>query len=110
MSKAVYQQAGSALNYKNTNSKTIEAGTVVPFSTRIGIAAADIPAGTVGALAMEGVFIVPKAASLAISAGDAIYYNSSDDVIDKTTSGIPAGYAVAAAAADDTHVSIKLPG
>lgn len=111
MAKATYIQPGSVLNYKNTGSDAIEAGTVVVFSTRIGIAAADIPAGTVGGLATEGVFSVPKAASLAVAAGEAVYYNSTNGNFDKTSSGgIAAGYAVAAAAVDDTVVSIKLPG
>lgn len=111
MSKATYIQPGAVLNYKNTGSDTIPAGTVVAFSTRVGIAAADIPAGTVGGLATEGVFSVPKAASLAVAAGDAVYYNATNDNFDKTASGgIAAGYAAAAAAADDTVVAVKLPG
>ena len=61
MAIATYQQPGSVLNYKNTDSKTIPAGMVVVFSTRVGIAAGDILAGAVGGLATEGVFSVPKA-------------------------------------------------
>lgn len=111
MAKATYIQPGAVLYYKNTGSDTIPAGTVVAFSTRVGIAAADIPAGTVGGLATEGVFSVPKAASLAVAAGDAVYYNATNDNFDKTASGgIAAGYAAAAAAADDTVVAVKLPG
>ena len=110
MAKAIYQQAGNTLDYKNSGSAAIEAGTVVSLTTRVGVAAADIPVGAVGALAMEGVFKFLKASSLEIAAGDAVYYNTSDNVVDKTTSGVPAGYAVAAASASDTLVAVKLLG
>jgi len=39
MSKAVYWQTGESLDYRNTSDRLIEAGTIIPMETRIGVAA-----------------------------------------------------------------------
>ena len=105
-----YVQPGKNLDYTNTGSDTIAAGTVVSLTTRVGIAAGDIAAGATGALAVEGVFAFAKD-SAAINLGAAVYYNATNSVMTATaTSNVPAGYAVAAAAAADTTVVVKLLG
>ena len=57
---ATYIQKGSTINYTNSGETKITAGTVVSLTNRIGIAAGDIAAGAVGALAVQGVFEAAK--------------------------------------------------
>ena len=104
---ANYQQPGAAIDYANDTSSTIAAGQVVSLTTRIGIAGTDIPAGQVGSLYTKGVFSMPKAASTAITIGAAVYYDATGDNITTTaSSNIPAGWAIAAAAENDTTVQV----
>ena len=50
---------------------------------------------------------MPKAASTAIAIGAAVYYDASADNITTTAaSNIPAGWAIAAAAENDTTVQV----
>ena len=102
---ANYQQPGSAIDYPNGTSSAIAAGQVVSLTTRIGVAGTDIPASAVGSLYVKGVFA--KAASTAIAIGAAVYYDASADNITTTAaSNIPAGWAIAAAAENDTTVQV----
>ena len=55
---ANYIQKGNTIDYVATDA--IAAGDVVGLTTRIGVAAGDIPAGAVGALAVEGVFEIER--------------------------------------------------
>ena len=89
---ANYQQPGAAIDYANGTSSTIAAGQVVSLTTRIGVAGTDIPAGQVGT---------------AITIGAAVYYDATGDNITTTaSSNIPAGWAIAAAAENDTTVQV----
>lgn len=107
---ATYIQNGSTIDYVNSGSSKISAGDVVSLTTRIGVAGCDIAAGAIGALHMDGIFDMPKG-STAITLGAAVYFDAANNVITATaTSSIPAGYAVAAAAAADTTVRVKLLG
>lgn len=106
---ANYKQPGSAIDYPNGTSSAIAAGQVVSLTTRIGVAGTDIPASAVGSLYVKGVFAMPKAASTAtaIAIGAAVYYDASADNITTTAaSNIPAGWAIAAAAENDTTVQV----
>lgn len=107
---ATYVQNGSAIDYVNSGSSKISAGDAVSLTTRIGVAGCDIDVGAVGTLHMDGVFDMPKG-SAAIALGAAVYLDATSNVITATaTSNTPAGYAVAAAAAADTTVRVKLLG
>ena len=103
---ANYIQKGNTIDY--TATAAIAAGDVVSLGSHIGVAAGDIPAGAVGALAVEGVFEIDKTASLAISTGDAVYFSTSTKKVTKTDTDVPAGWAVADAAAADTVVRVKI--
>lgn len=103
---AKYIQKGNTIDY--TATAAIAAGDVVSLGSRIGVAAGDIPAGAVGALSVEGVFEIDKTASLAIAVGDAVYFNAASKTVTKTNTDVPAGWAVAAAAAADTVVRVKI--
>lgn len=104
---ANYQQPGSAIDYPNGTDSAIVAGQVVSLTTRIGVAGTDIPASEVGSLYVKGVFTMPKAASTAITIGAAVYYDATGDNITTTAaSHISAGWAIAAAAENDTTVQV----
>lgn len=107
--KATYWQRGETLEY--TPEKAVESGEVVSLGTRIGVAGSDIQAGEPGHLHVVGVFEMPKAASTDITMGAAVYYDAGTGAITTTSAGnIPAGYAVAAAGANDATVLVKLLG
>ena len=106
--KAKYYQQGKTLDF--TATEAVSNGDIVSLTTRIGVAGNDIAAGETGAVHVEGVFELPKAAE-EIALGAAVYWSESAENITATAeSNIPAGYAVAAAKAADTTVLVKLPG
>lgn len=131
MSKAIYWQRGETLDYMNSTTSAIEAGTILVLGSRIGVAAADIPAGELGEVNVDGVYKMPKTEDDVIAMGAAVRYDpaagtiglpaaavatQSDDESSKDDSGadadedttVPAGYAAAPAAAADTEVLVKI--
>lgn len=108
--KLTYKQKGETVDYVNSGSSKIEAGTIVSLTTRIGIAAGDIAAGATGALLVTGVFEGAKDEN-AITLGAVVYYDAESDALTATASGnVPAGWAVKAAGASDTAVQILVAG
>lgn len=105
---AKYVQKGANIDYKNSGSDKIAAGDVVSLTTRIGIAGTDIAAGEVGSVTVSGVFEIEKKASTAISQGAAVYYSTTNKNITTTDTDVPAGWAIAAAAAADATVLVKI--
>lgn len=105
---AEYRQEGKVLDY--TATADVKLGDIVVFGARVGVAEDNIAKGDVGALAVEGVYRMPKKASLAISAGEEVYYSATDKTVSKTNTDVDAGYAVEDAAADATTVCVKLRG
>lgn len=104
--KAVYVQLGDSIDY--TPSAAVSAGDVVVFGTIIGIAKLDIAANTLGALAVDGVFSIAKGTG-AITAGAAVYWDSTNKVITTTSNNnTVAGVAVAAAASDSDTVLVLI--
>lgn len=91
---ARYIQNGKTIDYPNTATKEIAYGDVVVLPTRIGVAAATIPAKDVGAVDLTGVYELPCAGE-AIGFGDAVYWDATAGAITKTVdSNTPAGIAV----------------
>lgn len=107
--KANYVQEGNSLNYINPTETEIEAGTVIVFGVVCGVAATNIPSGELGSIAVSGAWTVPKDAS-DIKGGDAVYYDDSEDKATTTKKDTVLGYAIAAAGADATSVTVKLNG
>lgn len=106
--RAEFYQKGVSVDYKNTSGATIAANTVVALgTTRCGVAGTDIPNNSVGAVFVEGVWIVPSTGAIAL--GAAVYYDASAEKATATeTSNVPLGWAVAAA--ENDTVKIKLLG
>ena len=116
--EARYIQKGESLDYLNTTDEKIKAGNVISLVTRIGVAGCDIAPGEVGSVEVVSVFEMPKSGKTAIPMGTAVYYDGTGITDERTaedeegtkTANIPAGYAVASAAADATMVRVKLLG
>lgn len=111
MPVTTYIQDGDAIDY--TPVADTPAGTVVVQGDLIGITKQDIAAGELGALAVTGVFDMPKAlgASTAVGIGTRLYWESViPAALDSDNSGARPylGKSVAAATDDDTTVRVRL--
>jgi predicted RecA/RadA family phage recombinase len=89
----------------------VAGGEVVVVGEIVGVAPVAIPAGNFGALALHGVFAMPKATGggTAIPAGTRVYWDSMNKIV--VTGGNDfrqVGYTVAAAADADDQVDVKL--
>lgn len=74
MATAIRRSCGESIDY--TPGSAVAAGDVVVQSTLVGVAERDIPANTLGALAIEGLFQFPKAAATTVSVGAKVYWDS----------------------------------
>lgn len=110
MSKATYLQRGESLDYLNSTDKAIEAGTIIPLVSRIGVAGATIEPGELGSIHVIGVFEVPKSSKAEITMGTLVYLDATGVTATSAASTVPAGYAAATATAADTTILVKLLG
>lgn len=108
-----YVQKGEIIDYTPTAAKA--SNTVVALGILLGVVCADIAANATGALAIQGVFDLPKKAGSAITAGAKLTWSAGDNAF--TTGAGSAGdtlggaVAIAAAASADTVVRVLLlPG
>lgn len=109
MSEAIYIQKGESINYKNDTEEVIKENTIIPIKTRIGITGTRLNPGEGGSIHVVGIFSLPKKAEEEIELGTEVYFDG-DTITSIKDSNIPAGYAVANAAAADTRVLVKLLG
>ena len=109
--KSRFVQEGNTLDYINTTAKAINAGDIVVFGSRVGVAATDIPIGSTGTVKMNGVFEVLKD-DKEITVGAKLHYDQENEVMTATSNDntIEAGYAASAATAISTTVYIKFLG
>ena len=106
---ATVVQDGRYVDY--TPGSAVSAGAVVVQADLVGVAVRDIPANTLGVLAVEGVFTFPKAtgASTAIAVGTTVYWASGTSTATATaTSNKLIGKVVKAAVDADATVLVKL--
>ena len=107
MATATYIPEGDNIDY--TATKEIGYMEVVPQVSRIGVALEEIAKSETGTVTLTGVLELPAAASLGIADGDAVYWDSTNGVINKTaTDNIPAGIAVSAKASAGTTVRVRI--
>lgn len=104
--EATFLQDGNSINY--TPSGNVAAGEVVVLGTTCFVATQAIAANKLGAIATRGVFRCAKTKPLAISAGDACYWNAAGNLITKTSSDVYFGIAVADAAETADTVDVDL--
>jgi predicted RecA/RadA family phage recombinase len=112
-----YTQKGDRLIH--TALTNITGGDPVVIGTHLGVACGDIAAGASGAVAMEGVYSLPKATGV-IDQGADCYFDVDGNPVGGTagtgaitttvSSNASAGYAFEAAASADTHIAVKLRG
>lgn len=110
-----YQAEGDNLDY--TPGSDVYGGDVVLIGTVPAIVTEDIASGVKGAVAVEGVFKVPKVTG-ALTAGDAIYWDVDGDPVDGTAGtgacsgtasvGNLMGFAVLDAGSSDEYAYVKL--
>lgn len=106
---ATFWQRGETIDRINDTAKTIPANTIQAIGKRIGVVAMEAAPGQKYSVNVVGVYSFPKKASEAITAGADVYWDNTNGVITATAeSNILAGYAIAAAAAADAVVSIKI--
>ena len=111
MPTAIFVHDGKQIDY--TPSADVAAGAVVVLNDLIGITKQPIAANQLGALAVDGVFDVPKASgvSTAIAAGKTVYWDVADqEAKEDSESGANKllGKTVLAAADGDELVRVRL--
>lgn len=73
---------GNAVDY--TPGANVAAGAVVVQGDLVGVAKRDIPAGSLGALALTGVYEVPKDAAVDIVLGTLLYWDAGNQRVTPT--------------------------
>ena len=109
MATAIYVQDDEYVDYTPTTD--VAAGDVIVQGDLVGVARKPIPANTLGALAVEGVFDFAKAtgAGSGIAAGTKVYFDAVNEVATATVgSNKYLGKTVRAAADADTTVRVAL--
>lgn len=101
-----FNKSAEVLDWTNGTGSTVTSGSVVVAGRLVGIAVADIANGAVGAVQLTGQFTLPKAASLAISVGDAVYWSGT--AVTKTATDTRIGTAVKAALSSAATVQVLL--
>lgn len=103
-----YIQPGSTLTL--TPSAAVASGVGFLFGTALfGVAVADVAISTPGAFLTEGIVEIGKTSALAISVGDRLFWDSTNKVVNKTSTAQQCvGIAVEAAANPSATVKMKL--
>lgn len=98
---------GKTFDFKVTDTD-IKSGDIVVASDIAGVALTDGKVGETIAIAVEGVYSLPKGSG-AIAQGKMVYFNTTDKNIVTTASGNTfIGYAWNAAAAGDPVIPVKI--
>lgn len=108
-----FVHAGDSIDYVPV--ADVAAGQVVVLNDLVGVAKRRIPAGKLGALAVTGVFDVPKDTGLptGIQVGRRVYWDQANGWATKASAGgnnILMGTSVLEAASDDAIARIRLAG
>lgn len=103
-----YVQEGDVLDLDP--GATVASGVGKLFGTALfGVANTDAVSGTASSFQVRGVVTIAKTSALAISVGDVLYWDATNKVVNKTTSGQRAvGTAVEAAANPSSTVKMQL--
>lgn len=103
-----YVQDGEVLTITNTTSDDILSGDFVVVGSLFGVACGDILAGEEGEIQTEGVFELPKDASV-FAVGDPVEWEPSGGTVTDAAGGsISIGVATQAAATGAATVRVKL--
>ncbi len=102
--KAKYIQKGDSVDF--TPSVDMDAGEIVRLGNLIGITKTPVKAGTLGTLAVSGIFDVQKSAGISFTAGSNIFWNSEAGTA--AADGIFLGIAVRETQIAQEHVQVLL--
>ncbi len=111
MATATFVHDGNAIDY--TPGSDVAAGGVVVQEELVGVAKRPIAANALGALAVTGVFDLPKTTGVgeAITVGSKVYWDVADQVAktdDETGANKLLGKTIKAAGDDDATVRVRL--
>lgn len=108
---------GNTIQWTNGTGSAVTAGSVVKLGNTLGVALVDIASTASGAVALEGVFTVPKVSAAVIAQGESLTWDVSvgkfDDNAATPASGDVTGAAALAwesAAATTTTLKVKFTG
>ena len=106
---AIYIQDGDAIDH--LPAAALPAGSVVVQGRLVGITPRPIPAGSIGALLVEGVFDLPIAPGVAAGIGDQVFWNPATGLatLDGTVVGVSyCGVAVLPISATDAAIRVLI--
>ncbi len=87
---------------------TVAAGVGHLFGTALfGVAAVDGVSGTASSFITKGIVTIAKTSALAIAIGDVLYWDATNSVVNKTTSG-QRGVGIATEAAANPSSTVKM--
>ena len=103
-----YLQKGETLSL--APGAAVASGIGYLFGTALfGVAKEDVASGVAGPFLTEGIVTIGKTSALAITAGDVLYWDATNKVVNKTTlSQRAVGIAVADAANPSSTVSMRI--
>lgn len=104
--KAVYTQRGETIDFVNNTGATIAANDVVTLTSRIGVAATEIPVGALGSVHVTGVFALPAETATAFTVGQTVYL--SGETVVATPGDVAAGFVVEPKTANAAVAKIKI--
>lgn len=104
--KAVYTQRGETIDFVNNTGATIAANDVVTLTSRIGVAATEIPAGAKGAVHVTGVFQLPADSTAAFTVGQSVYLATNK--VSGTAGDVAAGFVVEPKAQNAVYALVKI--
>jgi predicted RecA/RadA family phage recombinase len=109
MAQAIFVHDGNAVDY--TPGSAVAAGDVIVQGELVGVARTPIAANALGSLAVDGVFDFAKTTGggTAITAGDNVYWDDTNNVATTTATGNKLlGKCVRAAADADATVRVRM--
>ncbi len=107
MAQAQFIHDGETIDY--TPGVDVAAGEVVVLADLVAVAKRDILAGTLGALAVVGVFDFAKSIAQSFSMGQLLYWNNTTKIATSTASGNKLiGKSVQSVATSVTTVRIRM--
>lgn len=99
-------QKGDFLHY--TPAEDVHGGDLIVLQDMVGVAVTDIAAGTVGAVAVTGVYELPNDNGLALEVGQAVYMVDGAMSAEAAEGAIKAGIAWAASSSRDATVTLRI--
>jgi predicted RecA/RadA family phage recombinase len=105
-----FVQDGKSIDFQNTDADTVFSGSVVVMGALVGIAQTDIPAGKTGAVAIEGVWKLPKDTATALNLGALAYWDTANKKIVAAAGEniVLAGVVIGTVAANTATANVKI--